>query len=161
MCVCKILLCYRLFFTFLTSVVILGQLLYICIAGRRNLLQCKAHRMWKCLMSTWKVWEYFTDRELCTVQLIGWWAQRDQSSFNFCSEQRSEFAASSPCGSDFPIANAMVVCLLCYGTPDKSQFVFSAAESPTANCAALPPLPGSPLAFPHFWIKRFLRSLGN
>lgn len=31
---CKIPLHYRLFFTFLTSVVSLGRLLYICIAGR-------------------------------------------------------------------------------------------------------------------------------
>lgn len=50
---CKVLLRYRLFFKFLTSIVSLWRLLYIFVLlGEGDLLKCKTHGMQKCLVST-------------------------------------------------------------------------------------------------------------
>lgn len=59
---------------------------------------------------------FFLIKNKCRVFFLFNAQERDQSSFSLCSVQSSEFGASSPCGFDFPIANTMFVCFLCYGS---------------------------------------------
>lgn len=84
MYMCKVLLHYRLFFKFLTSVVILWQLLYICIAGRRRFTEMQNPRDAKMLNvylarvrvhHQYGTLQSYADRAMCLLsdrQIIDW-----------------------------------------------------------------------------------------